>query len=60
MTLTIQWYERKSDLTTDYDKRFVETIEGKSAADCMAIFRMEGQEHDLAKYTDRRIINVED
>ena len=60
MTLTVNWYARKPDGTTDYDKLFVEHIEGETAADCMSIYRMEGMEHDISLYSPRQIVNVED
>ena len=60
MTLTVQWYERNPDFTTNYDREHHRNIHGETASECMSIFRQLGQDLDLVKFTPRQIVNVAD
>ena len=60
LRVTIQYYERKSDFETDYWKPHMEYITGKNAADCMRQHMERGKTHDIARYTPREIIHIQD
>lgn len=55
-----EWYERKPDMTPDYDKPHNGTIIGENADDAMRQLKMFKENHNLAAYTIPQIVYIYD
>lgn len=60
MKMVIQWYERNSDFSPNYDKKHHGTFFGPCADDCMDQYIKWRRDHDLAKYTPTEIVYIYD
>lgn len=60
LVIYITWYERNNDFSPNYNKDHHGTITGKDADDVMFKYRQFSNNHDLAKYTSTKIVNISD
>lgn len=58
ISLFVQWYDRKEDMTPDYDHVHYTNIHGENPADCMYQLRVIKDNHDLARFTRIEIVSV--
>ncbi len=60
MTIIVRYWRRKSSFEPDYNKQIEKEFVGDTARECMRQIHDYRYHHDLAKYTELEIINVED
>ncbi len=60
MTITVRYWRRKANFEPDYNNQFEKKFIGCTARECMRQIHDYSYHHDLAKYTEPEIINVED
>ena len=60
MTVTLLYFERFPDFTTDYEKRHYKKITGATAVYCMKQIDYFRLDHDVCKYTHAEIWDIED
>lgn len=60
MTVTIRYWEKEKGSQINYHKRHERRFSGKNAKECMNQVRSYIYDHDLVKYTEAEIINIED